>query len=217
MNLSKSKQISLWLLPPEPQLSRLTAIQEEIISSHLAHRNLPKFTPHLTMIGGVPISDCVSVEEASRRDDVCGDIDEKAAHVVVKRLQDAFRGYGGINIEFLTDSGVFAAFNNVEGRETIQWNQSCVCLVRKNEEFMDAMAVADKTLFQKEMQVDRHFKPPVSAPHFSYVYGNIPQHISKSLNCPPSFRSENMVVVWTFPSTLEGVSKWRVIDHVHLM
>ncbi|KAL7473487.1 hypothetical protein ACHAXS_014126 [Conticribra weissflogii] len=217
MNLSQPKQLSLWLLPPEPDLSRLTAIQEEIISSHPTHHKIPKFTPHVTLIGGVSISDCFYVEEAIHREKDCGDIDEKIANSMVQRLQEAFRGFGGINIEFLNERGVFAAFNNEEGRETIQWNQSCVCLVRKNEELMDAMAVADKALLQREMKVDRHFKPPLSAPHFSYVYGNIPQHIPKSLKCPPSFRSEKMAVVWTYPSTLEGVSNWRVIDNVNLM
>ena len=117
MQLSTSKRISLWLIPPEPLVTSLASIQADIIARHPnGGRHLPRFLPHVTLVGGVPISDCCSVEEVtscweqqtSKEKDNDVDIDDYAAQIVLRRLQRRFQQYGGIELNFIRERGVFA-------------------------------------------------------------------------------------------------------------
>ena len=220
--LSESKRISLWLLPPEPISADLLSVQKEIIASHPPDRCLPTFLPHVTLIGGIPISECVKIDDVSCQDPN-GDIDEEAAKIVLKRLQHAFRGFGGVECRFVPDRGVFAARqppDNDIRDGVVQWNQSCVAVMERTKDFVRAMQVADKALFpeyDKYVSIERHFKTPLLEPHYSYAYGNDPELIPATLVCPPSFKSTEMVIMWTYPTNLDSVEKWREIGRFSLV
>ena len=238
MQLSDSKRISLWLLPPDPLRKTLSFIQSDIISKHgnnpatkdlriTTPHLLPTFEPHVTLIGGVPISDCCSPEEVAAsiepRTDVDG-IDDDAAQLVLGRLQRAFRSHGGVDCNFVKERGVFAARDAETG--IVRWNQSCTAIVERSASFMRAMEIADEALFltsratsshdnrQQLQPIERHFKPPLCEPHYSFVYGNDPELIPDSLECPLLFTSTEMTVLWTYPSSLEGVKHWKTIGRV---
>ena len=327
--LSTYKRLSLWLIPPEPILSSLSCTQKQLISLHMSseqqqkHNNkrapllLPTFIPHITLVGGVPISECCSMEddvlpqllslqqqqqEVNNPSNNEGDsddndnqlftidnIDELAAQSVLKRLQCAFSNFGGVSCNFVKERGVFAAIrkrqwqtiSNDESKmnvddsdgkeddkeeqiieeEQVQWNQSCIAIMERSTEFINAMEVADKALFShrynksskddhhdgqsSSKSLERHFKPPSCEPHYSFVYGNdasLKQSISERssinsssnsindgsdershnrdpmlLECPPNFTSTEIIVMWTYPSTLEGVEQWREIGRFSLV
>ena len=337
--LSTYKRLSLWLIPPEPILSSLSCTQKQLISLHMSsvqqkHNNkkapllLPTFIPHITLVGGVPISECCSMEDdvlpqllslqqqqernhPSNNEDDCDDsgnqftiidIDELAAQSVLKRLQCAFRNFGGVQCNFVKERGVFAAtrrrqrqtttndestigdgisINGVRSGDThkmndddnnkdkeeqiideVQWNQSCIAIMERSAEFINAMELADKALFPhrynksngsnkgdhhdgqtSSKSLERHFKAPSCEPHYSFVYGNdasLIQSLSKRstinsnsindgsdegsdnrdpmiLECPPNFTSTEIIVMWTYPSTLEGVEQWREIGRFSLV
>jgi hypothetical protein len=345
--LSTYKRLSLWLIPPEPILSSLSCTQKQLISLHMSeqqqkHNNkkapllLPTFIPHITLVGGVPISECCSMEDdvlpqllslqqqqeqevnnPSNNEEDCDDngnklftidnIDELAAQSVLKRLQCAFSNFGGVSCNFVKERGVFAAtrrrqrratstdesnigdgilINGVRSGDThkmnvdddnkdnsngekddkegqiieeVQWNQSCIAIMERSTEFINAMELADKALFShryknnnssskddhhdgQSSSLERHFKAPSCEPHYSFVYGNdasLIQSISqKSINsnnisdgsderssdrdpmileCPPNFTSTEIIVMWTYPSTLEGVEQWREIGRFSLV
>lgn len=298
---------------------------------------LPTFIPHITLVGGVPISECCSMEDdvlpqllslqqqqeqevnnPSNNEEDCDDnnnnsgnqlftidIDELAAQSVLKRLQCAFRNFGGVQCNFVKERGVFAATRRRQRQTTsndesnigdgilinggksahkmnvdddkdsngkdkkeeqkideVQWNQSCIAIMERSTDFINAMELADKALFSHRYNTDnsssskddhhdgqsssleRHFKPPSCEPHYSFVYGNdasLIQSLSqKSINsnsinddgddegsrdnrdpmileCPPNFTSTEIIVMWTYPSTLEGVEQWREIGRFSLV
>ena len=221
MQLSTSKRISLWLIPPEPLVTSLASIQADIIASHPnGGRHLPRFLPHVTLVGGVPISDCCSVEEvtscreqqANKEKDNDIDIDDYAAQIVLRRLQRRFQQYGGIELNFIRERGVFAVRtapkpNDTDGKigdeeGEVQWNQSCISILERNSSLMNAIQVADDVLFSttnnneggQQQSIERHIKPHAYEPHYSFVYGNEAHLIPKSLECPPSFVSTEMVI-----------------------
>lgn len=242
MQLSTSKRISLWLIPPEPLVTSLASIQADIIASHPnGGQHLPRFLPHVTLVGGVPISDCCSVEEVTscweqqtcKEKDSDIDIDDYAAQIVLRRLQRRFQQYGGIELNFIKERGVFAVRTAPKSNETansklgedeegkVQWNQSCISILERNSSLMNAIQVADDELFSttnnskgeqsQQQAIERHIKPHAYEPHYSFVYGNEAHLIPKSLECPPSFVSTEMVIMWTYPSSLDGVEQWREI------
>ncbi len=336
--LSTYKRLSLWLIPPEPILSSLSCTQKQLISLHMSEQQqnkkkaplllLPTFIPHITLVGGVPISECCSMEDdvlpqllslqqqqeknhSSNNKDDCDDngnqfttidIDELAAQSVLKRLQCAFRNFGGVQCNFVKERGVFAATRRRQRRATrndesdigdntlinggksahkmnvgddkdsngkqddkeeqlieeVQWNQSCIAIMERSTDFINAMEVADKALFShrynsnkdgnhdgqsSSKSLERHFKAPSCEPHYSFVYGNDASLIqslsersinsSNSINggddeesndrdpmileCPPNFTSTEIMVMWTYPSTLEGVEQWREIGRFSLV
>ena len=382
--LSSHKTLSLWLIPPEPILSSLICTQQDLISlhhqmrGHEQRRLLPAFTPHVTVVGGIPISECCTLEEdvwpclnssssilsrdpnqqaqspqqlsnsdqcrnthweknkfdshvvnfnddhttklrdECNHDDTIDYLDEIAAKSVLLRLQTTFRNYfggdnserGGVDCNFVKDRGVFAArrkkddcagsisidssssgsgsnsdkssdYGEEEGE--VQWNQSCISIMERSNNFIKAMELADQTLFfskqrkqlptstnnnnnlmqsnnndddqiireedyemvtlrdEKRRQssssssVERHFKPPSHEPHYSFIYGNdadFIQSLSSSssssrsssssssssvvLEPPPNFTSTEMILMWTYPSTLEGVEQWREIGRFQI-
>ena len=149
--------------------------------------------------------------------------------------------------------------------DEVQWNQSCIAIMERSAEFVNAMEVADKALFShrynksngsssnkdghhdgqsSSKSLERHFKAPSCEPHYSFVYGNDASLIqslserssinsSNSINggdgeesndrdpmileCPPNFTSTEIIVMWTYPSTLEGVEQWREIGRFSLV
>jgi len=218
-------------------MTKLSSIQSEIISNHPYH--LPRFEPHVTLIGGVSISDVVSKGGLSSFQNTNSaqprDIHDVAGEIVLRRLQRAFRSHGGIACNFVEERGVFAAralsTSSVDdgGEGDVQWNQSCVSIMERSSSFMRAMQVADEALFSTDtlrnnnnetsasLSIERHFKPPLFEPHYSFVYGNDADRIPPSLECPQSFVSTEMVVMWTHPSSLDGVEKWQTIGRVCLI
>lgn len=222
MQISPTKTISIWLIPPEPLLTELSFIQSQIIEQDC--RQLPSFIPHVTVIGGVKISNCCTVEEIQKSNlqtdiDTNADIDDIAAQVVLQRLQRAFRSYGGVLCHPLKEKGVFAES---------QWNQSCICLLERNTSLMNAMQTANDVLFTSstttapnskdqstKLPLERHFKPPVNDHHYSFAYGN--SIIPPSVECPPPFECTEMILKWTYPATLDGVGQWREIGRVNLI
>lgn len=225
--LSHTKRLSLWLLPPEPIAKSLSQIQADIILQHPKGWNLPRFLPHVTLIGGVPIAKCCSIEEVSSYQNAQSniDIDEEAAKIVLKRLQHAFESFGAITCEFNKERGVFAGRmppENGVGNGAVKWNQSCVSIIEMTESFTRAMQVADEALFSTtdpascERGISRHFKPPVNEPHYSYAYGNDSNLIPDSLECPDSFASLEMVLIWTYPAELGCVESWAEIGRINL-
>lgn len=130
--LSTHKRISLWLIPPEPVLSSLTRTQHQLITfqqdldnNNKNHRELPTFVPHVTLVGGIPLSECCSVqddvmpslqsssscieEEKKEEKEEEDTMDEVAAKSLLKRLARAFHNFGGVECTFVKERGVFAA------------------------------------------------------------------------------------------------------------
>eukprot|EP00984_Skeletonema_dohrnii_P021463 scaffold10729_cov91-Skeletonema_dohrnii-CCMP3373.AAC.6 len=277
--LSIDKRISLWLLPPEPILSSLTRTQQQLISLHdsVSNNKLPTFTPHVTLVGGVPISKCCTVEDdvmplltscndnnnngrehSMKQEEEEEDVDEVAAKSVLMRLACAFRNFGGVDCNFVKERGVFAARND-DGE--VQWNQSCISIMERTGSLTKAMELAEHALFTKQStttttqnesgessthSLERHFKPPACEPHYSFVYGNdagliasllqpsstsVGSQLSSGsanevssggkkrfvLECPPNFTCTEIAVVWTYPSSLEGVEQWREIGRFRLV
>ena len=223
-----SRRISLWLLPPEPVAAELSSIQDGIVADGARRgRRLPRFVPHVTLIGGIPISDCCTAEEAeqemgegrSEEDDggaSRADLDETAARIVVWRLRRAFRWRRGVRCAFDQGRGVFAA-----GGGGAPWNQCCVAAADLGPSFFNAMAAADAALFPAGAggAPERHLRGPLREPHLSYAYGlddDEAGRIPPSLKCPPSFTSTEMAVYWTDPPSLEGVETWREIGRVRM-
>ncbi|KAL7475386.1 hypothetical protein ACHAW6_001300 [Cyclotella cf. meneghiniana] len=212
MQLVSDRKISLWLLPQEPYMKKLSDQQGHILSMDPSGR-LPRFDPHITLIGGVEISSC-NIAHLLCTNDPDLDLDAEAAKIVLHRLRSAFRGFGGVICEFVEDRGVFAALNE---DNTLQWNQSCVSVVRRTDSFMKAMKVADNALFgPNSLPIERHLKPPISEPHYSFAYGNNVE-ITKSMKCPHSFISTEMALWWTHPAELDAVErKWELIGKISM-
>ena len=215
-----NRRFSLWLIPNEPHMSELKAEQARILkSANPVH--LPSFDPHVTLIGGIEICECCSDDNVNNFINDTGiDIDEEAAKIVLQRLQYAFQGFGDVTCEFVEKEAVRAMFNQ-DG--TVKWNQACVSIIRKTDIFMDAMKRANDTLFgtSKKQKVERHFRAPVSEPHYSFIYtddSNIAKKIAETLKCPPAFGSSKIAMMWTDPPTLEAVleTKWRYIGSIDL-
>lgn len=182
----------------------------------------------MTLIGGVPIANVVSADEIAACRSPPRDVHEDAAEVLLRRLRVAFRAHGGVTCDFVAERGAFAARKDGAGDGGVPWNQSCVAVVRRNASFMRAMRVADEAMFatkgttrydneQLAPSLDRHFKPPLFEPHFSFAYGNDANLIPESLKCPPPFTSHEMVVMWTHPKSLDAVEKWETIGRVCLI
>ena len=219
MQISPTKTISIWLIPPEPLLTELSSIQSQIIKEEDSQQ-LPSFIPHVTLIGGVKISDCCTVEDIQKSNlgDTDADKDDIAAQVVLRRLQNTFKSYGGVVCHPIKEKGVFAER---------QWNQSCICLLERNDSIMNAMQVANDALFSSsktisnskyqstKLPIERHFRPPVNDHHYSFAYGN--SIIPPSVECPPTFTCTEMILMWTYPATLDGVEQWREIGRVNLI
>lgn len=234
---SKRMRISLWLLPPEPLLTSLGSLQADIIATHPPERqrHLPTFQPHVTLIGGVPISDAVTAAEIAALQSSPRGRHEEAAAVVLRRLRSAFRAHGGVACDFVRERGVFAVRAPREDGEedragdgVVQWNQSCLSIVERNASFMSALRVAEEALFSTTRatgrhdelsapSIERHFKPPLCEPHFSFAYGTDAELIPQSLRCPPPFTASEMVVMWTHPASLDAVEKWEPIGRICLM
>ncbi|KAL7542266.1 hypothetical protein ACHAWF_007134 [Thalassiosira exigua] len=222
--LSSSKRLSLWLLPPEPLRSTLSSIQAEINASHAHKRHMPRFDPHVTLIGGVPIANCCSEGELQSLNAQSDDFNEAAGRLVLRRLQRAFQSHGEISCRFVKERGVFAEHSLSEsGERVVKWNQSCVSVAERTSSIMRAMEVADEALFSTlgtaccddpTQSIERHLKGPLFEPHYSFAYGNDAHLIPSSLECPPTFACVEMVLMWTHPSSLEGVEKWTEIGRV---
>eukprot|EP00985_Skeletonema_marinoi_P013619 scaffold6789_cov206-Skeletonema_marinoi.AAC.3 len=247
----------------------------------MSNKKLPTFIPHVTLLGGVPISECCTVEDIvmpllTSRNDIDNnervnsmkqeeeeeDVDEVAAKSVLMRLACAFRNFGGVDCNFVKERGVFAARRD-DGE--VQWNQSCISIMERTGSLTKAMELAEQALFPKQStttttqnesgessthSLERHFKPPACEPHYSFVYGNDADLIASLLQqssisvgsqlssgntssntddvssggtkrfvleCPPDFTSTEIAVVWTYPSSLEGVEQWREIGRFRLV
>jgi hypothetical protein len=162
--------------------------------------------------------------------------DDVAAQIVLKRISLAFRSHGDIACDFVKERGVFTA-RSADGDGTggggrddaVRWSQSCVSVLERSPSLMRAIQLADDAFFPpstiastsscddkcpRPRDVDRHFKPPLYEPHYSFMYGNDSPVIPASLECPPSFASADIALVWTEPSTLEGVQDWKEIGRV---
>ncbi|KAL3794003.1 hypothetical protein ACHAW5_006740 [Stephanodiscus triporus] len=228
MQLS-SRRISIWLLPPEPLITTLSNIQSDLISKQPKNRFYPRFLPHVTLIGGVPISDCFTSEGILLEDyEHTIDIDDCAAQIVLRRLKIAFRSYGEITCDFVKERGVFTARPDGDREDAVQWSQSCVSVLERRSSLTKAIQLADEVLFAASANastascddryiprdIERHYKPPLFEPHYSFMYGNEAPVIPTSLVCPPSFTSTDIALVWTDPSRLEGVQNWKEIGRV---
>jgi len=220
--LSPSKRLSVWLMPPEPAKSYLAAVQRDLIERHHPN-NLPSFPPHVTLIGGVPITECVHMDEilANESED---EAHEEAARLVLKRVEGSLLAAQGITCEFDRDKGIvsgrsFVGIDDTEGK--VKWNQSCVAILKRHRSLENAMKVVDEALYSstggdRPRSVERHFKPPLGEPHFSFVYGNDPSLIPETLQCPDDFVCKEVSLWWTHPPTLDGVPQWKEVGTIKL-
>lgn len=84
---------------------------------------------------------------------------------------------------------------------------------------------------EKEFDWTTTLKPPIYEPHYSHAYGSGPDLIDTRVGgvvedgedspflvqTPPDFVSEDAVLMWTCPATLEGVSDWREIGRLKMV
>ena len=223
--LSPSRRLSVWLIPPEPAYSRLAEVQRELIASHPCDdRDLPSFPPHVTLIGGVPITDCAGADDVPA--DASGDeAHEAAARAVLRRVEGGLRSArrGGVRCVFERGRGIVAARTLVDvddAEGAVKWNQSCVAVLKRDPSFVDAMETVDAALYAMadgdRPPAERHFRPPLGEPHYSFVYGNDPSLIPETLGFPDDFVCHEVSLWWTHPPTLEGVSQWREVGTIKL-
>jgi len=164
----------------------------------------------------------------------CNCIEERdvfAAHNISSSLSD------NNNNNNNHTAGLAVGGEGCEEGTIVKWNQSCVCIMERSVSFVRAMHVAEEALFNSTANssinsnngastsatttppampnIERHFKPPLHEPHYSFVYGNA--CIPSTLECPPDFVSSEMSVMWTHPSSLEGVQRWREIGNFSLI
>lgn len=217
--LSPSRRLSVWLIPPEPAYSHLAAVQRDLIERHQS--NLPCFPPHVTLIGGVPITECVPLGEtfANSSED---EAHEEAARLVLKRVERSLvmARQEGIECVFDRSKGIVSG-RPANARGRVKWNQSCVAILKRNLSFVNAMKIVDEALYtsadgDRPRSAERHFRPPLGEPHYSFVYGNDPPLIPETLECPDDFVCQEVSLWWTHPPTLDGVSQWKEVGTIKL-
>ena len=99
---AEGRRLSLWLVPPEPIHTTLKSVMDAVAVQH----GLPKFEPHVTLIGNV------------------GSLNEAEAHANLLKLQ----GCGVVPIVYEGD--VTAGRNPPD---PAPWNQAAICVVNENE------------------------------------------------------------------------------------
>ena len=199
-------------------MTKLKTEQESMIA---INPSLPRFDPHVTLIGGVEICKCCMSEDVEKiiSAGAIKDADKVAAKIVLNRLQTAFHGFGDVVCEFDETKQVRAMFQK-DG--AIKWNQACVSVIKQTKNYVDAMQTADDALFGNEgLNVSRHLRQPVLEPHYSFVYTDdaiLAKTLEQTLLCPSSFPCRTIAMWWTDPPTLDAVrdGKWEFIDNIYL-
>jgi hypothetical protein len=192
---------SLWILPPQSNLVRLSVIIKE-----MAHLNdTPSFIPHITAVGGI---------------EICYDEDNKnAPMLLLEELKKEFHSFGTIPCKFDISRGLPTSYD--ENKEVV-WSQACVAVVKRDQRFMDAIEIAKKCLYEsKYVKEDKKefflptagFKPPLAEPHLSFVYkpSSVGLIGEEHFDFHEDFMSTKIMLVKTDPPTFEGISQWEPI------
>jgi hypothetical protein len=187
----KSTKVSAWLIPSGKSFGIL---QTEIDRLSTVH-NTPRFEPHVTLFGGVEIT-------------------ESSIPGVILKLQERFRGFGPIPCNVNRSKGIMTGYD--EDRKKVTWNQSTVIVLDRDDKFMKAVRSVRAILLGREgNDEDVLFKPPLSEPHLSLAYCN--EALSPLVELiPEDFDSLEMKLVATDPSTLEGVTNWVEVGKIPL-
>jgi hypothetical protein len=201
-NTTKIMKASLWILPPQPILDKLSIQIKE-----LAHLNdTPSFIPHITAVGGI---------ELSYYED-----NKNAPMLLLEELKKEFHSFGTIPCNFDISRGLHTSHD--ENKEVI-WSQACVGVVKREQRFIEAIEIAKKCLYEsKYVKEDKKeyflptagFNPPLAEPHLSLVYKpSIVEMMvdEEDFEFPEDFISTKIMLVKTDPPTFEGISNWEPI------
>ena len=210
---------SLWIVPPQPHFNEIYSKIE-----HLAQVNdSPPFIPHITLKGGIELE--LSGEE---------DHDVSVA-ALLEDLKNEFRsfgvndnaGCGGIPCKFVRSKGFVSGYDDEKGE--LVWSQACVGIIERNEKLLEALDRAETCLSNSKYVIANKnvdFKPPLGEPHLSFVYKSsavqlmdmIDEKDTKNYNSnvnnldlPQDFIANKIVMAKTHPSTIEGVSSWKIV------
>ena len=206
------KQLSVWLLPPAGPIR--TRLQHQINEIAAAHHHLPQFVPHVTILGGMTTTTTRSADMNP---------DEWAGQVLAKlRRRFSSSSLCGIPCHF---KGTPRCLTKSDG--SVPWNQSCVAVMKRDPAFVRAVELAHaafqdvEAAGQKKDDGDEVFvwttslKPPLREPHYSLAYGNAPE-LCDDVQVPEDFVGSEIMLMWTDPATLEGVSSWREVGRFEL-
>ncbi len=187
---TNTMKISIWLIPPKEVYSDL----EKQIHALAEKNGSPLFAPHVTLASGLRIT-------ASQLEGT------------MEKLAIAMAPFESIPCRFMSSKGIVGGYDKKNGY--YKWSQSTVAIMERDPIFIEAVRVAREIL---DLPVDEEimFPPPLSEPHFSFAYGDAPLGDLLNGHFPPNFKSNELVLMHTEPSCLEGVRSWKEVGRIRL-
>lgn len=182
------KQVTLWLIPPPSVAEKL---QANIIDLSNEYDGSAPFVPHVTVVGGIPCSSGKELEE------------------ITKRLKQNLAESGEIPCRFRDQ--VETMYNKNDS--TLVWNQACVSVMERGEEFMAIHKLTRKILGMDDENWE--FPAPLREPHLSHFYGTkVPPSLDDVLAAPDFVAHE--AALWETSGGYEGVKNWRELARIKL-
>mmetsp|Transcript_27084 Transcript_27084/g.45139 ORF Transcript_27084/g.45139 Transcript_27084/m.45139 type:complete len:193 (+) Transcript_27084:303-881(+) len=185
--LFATMKCSLWLMPPSPVATDVTALIHELSKG----RSEIPFEAHVTIAGGIVL--------------------EEDPAQLCERLQTSLRGkFGkGIDCQFRPKA---LSVRKEDG--TAQWNQALVAVLDQTPSLLALVDASRKALKQPP---ELRFAPLLHQPHLSLFYGtkNVPDPECVKLLEP--FVATELALWSTTPGTAEGVANWKELGRISLV
>ncbi|KAG7355672.1 cyclic phosphodiesterase-like protein [Nitzschia inconspicua] len=141
-------QLSLWLIPPEPQR---TTLQSEI--DRLAKQyGGPTFPPHVTLLG--------RIEVATRQEQ----------QLVIDRLHSAIRRRQQQQQQQQQPGSIECRFESILTFPQC-WNQALIAEMEQTPDFIELCDLVRQAVGQTHSQSGWKFPSPSDVPHLSLFYG----------------------------------------------
>ena len=196
-------KVSLWLVPPgqnqetgnNSQDDSILSRTQKVIDDLSTELNGPKFLPHVTIVGGIPVDS------------------EADALALAENLRNGLKGFGQVECSF--GDTVLSAQDC--------WNQALILeLVPPSEDadFLNLCRACRKIMGMEQTDENGDacltFPAPLKVPHMSLYYGSTPPeptetYISRVFgdDHQKSFRAHRVMLWKTYPLTAEGVPEWQ--------
>ena len=216
-------KISLWLLPPEPIRLSLQGNIDAIAS----RASLPTFVPHVTILGGIVCPADTKTSSDQWADDLLAEL--RLTLTCVEGIPCRFRHEGPIAAK--------------EEGGSIKWNQSCISVMERNDRFRRAIELTHDAVCKVNDRMEGSLdsdgvndgdafdwrtalKPPICEPHYSHAYGSDAGLLHVKIGndddspllvqTPPDFVSQEAMLIWTYPPSVDGVSNWKEVGRCKL-
>jgi hypothetical protein len=179
------KTVSLWLLPPP-----LIRDQLNLYHAKLAEEfgGIYPFEPHVTTVGRIS---CESPTDLAD---------------LATALSQELEGSWLIPCHFREQ---VLSMSNPDG--TLVWNQACVSVMKRSEEFMSLIKRVRKKLKEMGMECgELEFPAPIGEPHLSHYYGTQNAPRAQEVTRCPDFTAVE-AALWETSGGFEGVENWEEI------